>query len=101
VIYSGESVAGLPCARGRAVYIDAEMGPSLFVDRLRVIEATGHEMDYFDAGGMDLSRAVDRDAIRREVEGHQLAILDSCGRLCRRRRRTTPTTWRRSSPPSG
>src|SRR3954465_11472013 len=40
----GRAVAGLPCVKGTALYIDAEMGPRMFVDqRLRPTEVTTAE----------------------------------------------------------
>src|SRR4051794_16788893 len=56
----GRAVAGLPCVKGTAVYIDAEMGPAMFVDqRIRPTGATAPEFGHVDAMGLDLSKAED------------------------------------------
>jgi hypothetical protein len=76
-VYDSRAVAGMPCVRGRALYVDAEMGPAMFVSRLRAVQATGRELDYFDAGGLDLSRKSDLAVVANEINGYQLVVLDS------------------------
>jgi len=56
----GRAVAGLPCVKGSAVYIDAEMGPRMFVDqRLRPTGVKTAEFELIDAMGLDVSKPHD------------------------------------------
>lgn len=80
----GQSVAGLHCAKGTALYIDAEMGPQMFVDqRLRPTGANAAEFNYVDAMGLDISRSDDLGWVRRQVEkmDTNLVVIDSLRRL--------------------
>jgi AAA domain len=80
----GASVAGLPCTRGRALYVDAEMGPKMFVDcRLRPAGIAEPAFEYIDAMGLDLSRGEDLAWLQGKVTdvGANLVVLDSLRRL--------------------
>ena len=80
----GDSVAGIPCAQGRALYVDAEMGPEMFVDqRLRQAGMTTPEFEYIDAMGLDVSKEPDLDWIRSVVVKVEatLVVIDSLRRL--------------------
>ncbi len=80
----GLPVAGLACTRGRALYIDAEMGPQMFVDqRLRPASITMAEFDYIDAMGLDVSKADDHAWLRSKIDetGANLVVVDSLRRL--------------------
>lgn len=82
-ISSGRPVAGLPCTRGRALYVDAEMGWYQFVDRMRPAGLTGREFDHIDATGLDLSRHGGLNAFAEEIgrRAYNLVIFDSLRRL--------------------
>jgi archaellum biogenesis ATPase FlaH len=80
----GHTVAGLLCEKGTALYIDAEMGPRMFVDqRLRPTGVKTAEFAYIDAMGLDISRPGDLAWIRGEIErtGANLVVIDSLCRL--------------------
>jgi hypothetical protein len=80
----GTAVAGLPCAQGRALYVDAEMGPAMFVDqRLRPAGATEPEFEYIDGMGLDISKPNDLAWLRDKIEetGANLVVFDSLRRL--------------------
>jgi hypothetical protein len=77
-VHDGGRVAGLPCAQGRALYVDAEMGDEEVVGRLRGLGAEGHEFDHFDGTGLDLGRPEVIEHFEREITGrYQLAVFDS------------------------
>ncbi len=78
----GEDVAGIRCEQGTALYVDAEMGPRMFVERLRHA-AIGPEFELRDAMGLDLSRPDDLTWLRGETEatGANLVVIDSLRRL--------------------
>jgi hypothetical protein len=80
----GHTVAGLPCVEGTALYIDAEMGPRMFVDqRLRPTGVKAAEFAYIDAMGLDISTPGDLAWVRGEIErtGANLVVIDSLRRL--------------------
>ncbi len=80
----GQAVAGLPCAKGTALYIDAEMGPRMFVDqRLRPTGAKTAEFAYVDAMGLDIATAGDLAWVRGLIEQTRpaLVVIDSLRRL--------------------
>lgn len=80
----GRAVAGLPCVEGTALYIDAEMGPRMFVDqRLRPTDATVAPFKYVDAMGLDISTPDDLAWVRSQIErmGANLVVIDSLRRL--------------------
>jgi archaellum biogenesis ATPase FlaH len=80
----GRAVAGLPCVKGTALYIDAEMGPRMFVDqRLRPTGAKIAEFKYVDAMGLDISTPGDLAWVRGQIEqtGANLVVIDSLRRL--------------------
>ncbi|UGS35248.1 AAA family ATPase [Capillimicrobium parvum] len=80
----GQAMAGILCVKGIALYIDAEMGPRMFVDqRLRPTGATTAEFQYIDAMGLDISMPDDLVWVRRQVEklGANLVVIDSLRRL--------------------
>lgn len=80
----GLPIAGLPCTRGRALYIDAEMGPQMFVDqRLRSAGISAPEFEYINAMGLDVSKDADLAWLEgkvRETEAN-LVVVDSLRRL--------------------
>jgi archaellum biogenesis ATPase FlaH len=78
----GEAVAGIPCMPGTALYIDAEMGQSQFVERLRAA-GVGAEIELRDAMGLDLSRDDDLEWLRDQIEDTvaDLVVIDSLRRL--------------------
>jgi hypothetical protein len=80
----GQTVAGLLCRKGAALYVDSEMGPQMFVDqRLRLAGVTTPEFEYIDAMGLDLSKPGDLEWLRGEIEatGAKLVVIDSFRRL--------------------
>lgn len=80
----GQAVAGLPCAKGTALYFDAEMGPTMFADqRLRPTGVTAAPFKYIDAMGLDLSRPDDLAYLRGRIEATcaKLVVIDSLRRL--------------------
>jgi hypothetical protein len=80
----GRAVAGLLCAKGTALYIDAEMGPEMFVDqRLRPAGVTAPEFEYIDAMGLDISKPDDLAWLHEQIvaTGANLVVKDSCRRL--------------------
>ena len=80
----GHAVAGLLCAKGKALYIDAEMGPRMFVDqRLRPTGVKTAEFAYIDAMGLDISTPGDLAWVRGEIErtGAHFVVIDSLRRL--------------------
>ena len=83
-IARGHTVAGLLCVKGRALYIDAEMGPRMFVDqRLRPTGVKVAEFVYIDAMGLDISTPSDLAWVRGKIEetGANLVVIDSLRRL--------------------
>ena len=82
-VHHGESVAGLDCAQGVALYVDAEMGAAMFADRLRSSGATGAEYEYIDAVGLDVSRTDDLAWLQGKIKqtGANLVVIDSFRRL--------------------
>jgi hypothetical protein len=82
-VHDGEPVAGLDCTQGVAMYVDAEMGSAMFVDRLRSSGATGAEYEYIDAMGLDVSRGDDLRWLRGKIEqtSARLVVIDSLRRL--------------------
>jgi hypothetical protein len=83
-VASGHTVAGLLCAKGPALYVDGEMGPPMFVERLRK-KAGGIAPDfhYIDAMGLDISKPDDLAWLEGEIEatGVKLVVIDSLRRL--------------------
>jgi hypothetical protein len=80
----GHTTAGLLCSKGTALYIDAEMGPRMFVDqRLRPTGVKTAEFAYIDAMGFDISTPGDLAWVRGEIErtGANLVVIDSLRRL--------------------
>jgi len=79
----GHTVAGLLCAKGNALYIDAEMGPSMFVDQRLRVAGIGAEFELRDAMGLDISTPPDLAWLRREIEatGAKIVVIDSLRRL--------------------
>jgi hypothetical protein len=80
----GTSVAGLPCTPGKALYVDAEMGPQMFVDqRLRPAGITTPEFEYIDAMGLDVSKPSDLGWLKSKIVGLgvNLVVIDSLRRL--------------------
>lgn len=80
----GEPVAGLPCTKGAALYVDGEMGPEMFVNqRLRPTGIAEPEFGYIDAMGLDVSKAADLRWLQGEIEkvGASLVVIDSLRRL--------------------
>lgn len=80
----GLPVAGLPCSPGNALYVDAEMGPQMFVDqRLRPAGVNTPEFDYIDAMGLDVSKDADLAWVRSKIEQVEanLVVVDSLRRL--------------------
>ena len=80
----GRAVAGLPCVKGTALYVDAEMGPRMFVDqRLRPTGASVAEFKYVDAMGLDISKPEDLAWLQRLIErlGANFGVVDSLRRL--------------------
>ena len=78
----GVEVAGVPCAKGTAIYVDAEMGAVMFVERLRDA-GIGAEIELRDAMGLDVSKEHDLAWLRGEIEatGAKLVVIDSLRRL--------------------
>jgi hypothetical protein len=77
----GSTVAGLQCAQGRAVILDAENGPYVLGARLGGLEPglPADRVAIYDAAGLRLSDAADRAwmlAVIRD-EGADLVVLDS------------------------
>jgi hypothetical protein len=82
-VSTGLPVAGLPCTRGKALYVDAEMGPQMFVDqRLRPAGVTAPVFDYIDAMGLDVATS-DLDWIKGKIleTGASFVVIDSLRRL--------------------
>ena len=80
----GGWVAGLQCALGTALYVDAEMGPEMFVNqRLRPAGIEEPEFEYIDAMGLDISRSDDLEWLRSKIQetGANLVVIDSLRRL--------------------
>lgn len=80
----GEPVAGLECTPGVALYIDAEMGPAMFVDqRLRPTGATTAGFSYIDAMGLDVSKPDDLGWVQAQITrlGATFVVIDSLRRL--------------------
>ena len=83
-ISQGRAVVGLPCAQGRALYVDAEMGPQMFVDhRLRPAGITVPTFEYIDAMGLDVSKRDDLAWLQAQIieVGANLVVIDSLRRL--------------------
>jgi hypothetical protein len=78
-VHYGEPVVGLACKQGVALYVDAEMGSTMFVGRLRSSGATGREYEYIDAMGLDVSRADDLAWFRGQIQevSANLVVFDS------------------------
>jgi hypothetical protein len=79
----GQRVAGMVCVKGKALYIDAEMGKEMFAEyRLRPAGLTGKEFEYIDAMGLDLSKANDLGWIERKISelGADFVVIDSLRR---------------------
>lgn len=79
----GLPVAGLGCVRGQSLYIDAEMGPQMFVDqRLRPAGVSVPLFQYIDAMGLDIATS-DLDWIKAKIEdtGANFVVIDSLRRL--------------------
>lgn len=76
---TGQSFAGIPCERGRALYLDGEMGEDEFADRLRGLGLTGRELDHLDVArvGLDLSKPADRGRVAALISGYALVVVDS------------------------
>jgi AAA domain len=51
----GKPVAGIRCELGVALIVDGEMGPSMYIERLRTA-GIGPEIELRDAMGLDLSK---------------------------------------------
>ena len=84
-VTEGRVIAGMPCAKGVALYIDGEMGPKMFTNRLRTAGAEACAFWYVDAMGLDISIESPDDLgwIRRHIErvGANLVVIDSLRRL--------------------
>lgn len=78
-VEQGETVAGFECAPGRALYIDAEMGPELVQIRLQDAGVAECHYQYRDAMGLDVSRDDDLAWLRSEIEvvEAKLVVIDS------------------------
>ncbi len=80
----GQAIAGLLCTKGPALYVDAEMGPQMFVDqRLRPTGVASPEFDYIDAMGLDVSKPGDLAWLQGEIEATaaKFVVIDSFRRL--------------------
>ena len=80
----GEMVAGMSCTQGVALYVDAEMGPQMFVDqRMRPAGLEEPEFEYIDAMGLDVSNHDDLEWLNRKIQqvGANLVVIDSLRRL--------------------
>ena len=80
----GEPVAGMICEQGTALYVDAEMGPEMFVDqRMRPAGLTEPEFEYIDAMGLDISKPSDLEWLSGVIleTGANFVVIDSLRRL--------------------
>jgi RecA-family ATPase len=75
-------VAGIDCKPGNSLIIDGEMGPTMYVERLRTARI-GPEIELRDAMGLDLSKPGDLAWLRSEIEAAHanLVAIDSLRRL--------------------
>lgn len=83
-VANGRAVAGHPCSKGIALYVDGEMGAEMFIDqRIRPTGATGAEFELYDAMGLDFSTPADIAWLRGEIEQTKanLVVIDSLRRL--------------------
>ena len=85
-VQEGKTVAGIDCKPGRAVVIDAEMGPVQSVERIREA-GIGAGCVLYDAAGLDLSKPEDQEWRRTVIAEHidpaggGLVVIDSLRRL--------------------
>jgi len=81
----GRTVAGLPCVKGVALYVDGEMGAEMFFDRYRDTGRDRADFLYLDAMGFDLSvtKPDDLGWLRDQITsvGAQFVVVDSLRRL--------------------
>jgi hypothetical protein len=82
-VVQGEMVIGLMCAQGRALYFDGEMGPQMFVNRLRPSGVVDPGYRYIDAMGLDVTRDDDLRWLKRKITEAEanLVVIDSLRRL--------------------
>jgi RecA-family ATPase len=78
----GQPVAGIRCELGVSLIIDGEMGPPMYIERLRTA-GIGPEIELRDAMGLDLSKPGDLAWLRGEIEdaNAKLVVIDSLRRL--------------------
>jgi RecA-family ATPase len=78
----GKPVAGILCEPGVSMIVDGEMGPPMYIERLRDA-GIGPEIELRDAMGLDLSKPGDLAWLRGEIEDAKarLVVIDSLRRL--------------------
>lgn len=79
-VAGGHAVGGMNCAKGDAIYVDAEMGPDMFANRACLLGATGSlPYHYARANGADLAVAGVELVLERLIRGlgANLVALDS------------------------
>jgi hypothetical protein len=82
-VHLGRPVAGMACERGRALYVDGEMGTRIAADRHRAAGLTGEEFAYLDCTGLNLGDQAGADALAERIREHRatLVVIDSLRRL--------------------
>lgn len=83
-VQHGRTTAGLLCVRGKALYVDGEMGARMFVDqRLRPTGTTTADFDLIDAMGLDVSTEWDLAWLRAQIvdTDANFVVIDSLRRL--------------------
>ena len=87
-VHHGSHVGGIRCAKGHALYVDAENGERIMTDRVRAAALDHDALTIVDADRLDLAQPAHLAWLQSSIRSHgaSLVILDSLKRMTPRTR---------------